>query len=185
MANTTFSGPVRSENGFQWITKDAQGAITTSDYLGVKFDFTGMTHAAVATGAGVSLPANQVSTVNAAGGGAASFILPAATPGTRVAYVQRVDTTGGTATITFDALTTDAWVTGSFIETRATDAVSYDISTAGEGQLVYTGGGSVTTNFFTIGSILYFSCTEEGLWHIGLDSSKDPLAVKGAFAFGA
>ncbi len=45
--------------------------------------------------------------------------------------------------------------------------------------------GSVTTNFFTIGSILYFSCTEKGKWHIGLDSSKDPLAVKGAFAWAA
>ena len=37
----------------------------------------------------------------------------------------------------------------------------------------------------TIGSILYFSCTEKGLWHVGLDSSKDPLAVKGAFAWAA
>tara|TARA_R110000744_G_scaffold370798_1_gene481520 strand:- start:1240 stop:1797 length:558 start_codon:yes stop_codon:yes gene_type:complete len=185
MANTTFSGPVRSENGFQWVTKDSEGAITVTNYLGNRFSFTGMTTAAVATGTGVSLPANQVSTINATGGGAASFILPAATPGVRVAYVQSVDTTGGGATITFDALTTDAWVTGSFIESRNSDAVIYDISAATEGQLVYTCGGSVTTNFFTIGSVVYFSCTSEGFWNIALDSSKDPLAVKGAFAFGA
>jgi hypothetical protein len=112
------------------------------------------------------------------------MVLPAATVGTRVAYVQSVDTTGGTNTLTFDALGTDAWVTGSLIETRTADAVTFDTSTAGEGQLVFT-AANATTNFFTIGSVLYFSCTQKGLWHIGLDSAKDPLAVKGAFAFAA
>ena len=72
----------------------------------------------------------------------------------------------------------------ALIETRAADNVSYDTSTATEGQLVFT-AANATTNFFTIGSILYFSCTQDGFWHIGLDSAKDPLAVKGAFAFAA
>ena len=184
MANTTFTGPVRSENGFQSIVKNTTTGVITPNYLNVKFDFVGMTHAAVSAGAGVALPADQVSTVNSTGAGAASYVLPAATPGTRVAYVQRVDVTGGTNTFTFDALGTDAWVTGSLIETRAADNVSYDTSTAGEGQLVFT-AANATTNFFTIGCILYFSCTEAGLWHVGLDSSKDPLAVKGAFAWAA
>jgi len=184
MANTTFSGPVRSEAGYQHVTKNATTGAFTTNYLNVKFDFVGMTHAAVSAGAGVALPADQVSTVNFTGAGACSMTLPTATPGTRVAYVQRVDTTGGTSTLTFDAEGTDAWVTGTLIETRAADNVSYDTSTAGEGQLVFT-AANATTNFFTIGSILYFSCTEKGLWHVGLDSSKDPLAVKGAFAFAA
>ena len=184
MANTTFSGPVRSEAGYQHVTKNTSTGVFTTNYLNVKFDFVGMTHAAVSAGAGVALPADQVSTVNFTGAGACSMTLPTATPGTRVAYVQRVDTTGGTSTLTFDAEGTDAWVTGTLIETRAADNVSYDTSTAGEGQLVFT-AANATTNFFTIGSILYFSCTEKGLWHVGLDSSKDPLAVKGAFAFAA
>lgn len=35
MANTTFSGPVRSENGFQTITKNATtGAITVNTTIG-------------------------------------------------------------------------------------------------------------------------------------------------------
>ena len=35
MANTTFSGPVRSENGFDFITKNATtGAITTNASYG-------------------------------------------------------------------------------------------------------------------------------------------------------
>ena len=184
MANTTFSGPVRSEAGYQHVTKNATTGAFTTNYLNVKFDFVGMTHAAVAAGSGVALPADQVSTVNFTGAAACSMVLPAATPGTRVAYVQSVDTTGGTNTLTFDALTTDAWVTGSLIETRDSDAVSFDTSTATEGQLVFT-AANATTNFFTIGSIVYFSCTTKGLWHIGLDSAKDPLAVKGAFAFAA
>ena len=184
MANTTFSGPVRSEAGYQHVTKNATTGAFTTNYLNVKFDFVGMTHAAVSAGAGVALPADQVSTVNFTGAGACSMTLPTATPGTRVAYVQRVDTTGGTSTLTIDALTTDAWVTGSLIETRAADNVSYDTSTATEGQLVFT-AANATTNFFTIGSIVYFSCTTKGLWHVGLDSAKDPLAVKGAFAFAA
>ena len=184
MANTTFSGPVRSEAGYQHVTKNATTGAFTTNYLNVKFDFVGMTHAAVSAGSGVALPADQVSTVNFTGAAACSMVLPAATPGTRVAYVQRVDTTGGTNTLTFDALTTDAWVTGSLIETRAADNVSYDTSTAGEGSLVFT-AANAATNFLTIGCILYFSCTENGFWHVGLDSSKDPLAVKGAFAWAA
>ena len=184
MANTTFSGPVRSEAGFQHVTKNTTTGAFTTNYLNVKFDFVGMTHAAVSAGSGVALPANQVSTVNFTGAAACSMNLPAATVGTRVAYVQRVDTTGGTNTLTINADGTDAWVTGSLIETRAADNVSYDTSTAGEGQLVFT-AANATTNFFTIGSILYFSCTTKGLWHVGLDSAKDPLAVKGAFAWAA
>ena len=63
--------------------------------------------------------------------------------------------------------------------------MSYDTSTAGEGSLVFT-AANATTNFFTIGSIVYFSCTEKGLLAtVGLDSAKDPLAVKGAFAWAA
>ena len=48
MANTTFTGPVRSENGFQSIVKNATTGVITPNYLNVKFDFVGMTHAAVA-----------------------------------------------------------------------------------------------------------------------------------------
>ena len=184
MANTTFTGPVRSENGFQSIVKNTTTGVITPNYLNVKFDFVGLTHAAVAAGSGVALPADQVSTVNFTGAAACSMVLPAAVAGTRIAYVQSVDTTGGTNTLTFGALGTDAWVTGSLIETRAADAVSYDTSTAGEGSLVFT-AANATTNFFTIGSIVYFSCTEAGLWHVGLDTAKDPLAVKGAFAWAA
>ena len=64
MANTTFTGPVRSENGFQSVVKNLSTGVYTPNYLNVKFDFQGMTHAAVSAGAGVALPGGQVSTVN-------------------------------------------------------------------------------------------------------------------------
>ena len=51
----------------------------TPTYLDVKFDFTGMTYAAVATGTSVSLTADYVNAVNATGGSAAQFDFPAAT----------------------------------------------------------------------------------------------------------
>ena len=183
MANTTFNGPVRSEHGFQSIVKAASTGVITPTYLDVKFDFTGMTYAAVATGTAVSLTADYVNAVNATGGGTAQFDLPAATVGVKCAYVQRIDTHGGTATITFDCAGSDVWRTGTLIESRTTNNVVYDTSAADETQLVYTCGGSVTTNFFTIGSVLYFSCWEKGIWNVGLDSSADPLALTGAFAF--
>ena len=185
MANTTFNGPVRSEHGFQSIVKATSTGVITPTYLDVKFDFTGMTYAAVATGTGVSLTADYVNAVNATGGAAASFTLPAATVGVKCAYVQRVDTHGGANTITFDAAGSDVWRTGTLIESRSGANIIYDTSAASETQLVYTCAGSVTTNMFTIGSILYFSCWEKGIWNVGLDSSKDPLALTGAFAFGA
>tara|TARA_R110000824_G_scaffold280455_1_gene468562 strand:+ start:31 stop:585 length:555 start_codon:yes stop_codon:yes gene_type:complete len=184
MANTTFSGPVRSQHGFQSVLKNTTTGVYTPTYLDVKFDFTGMTHAVVATGTGVSLPINQVSTVNFTGGSAGTFVLPAATVGAKVAYVQSIDTLGGLNTLTIDALTTDAWVTGSLIESRTGGAVVYDTSDAGEGSLVHT-PGNVVTNLFSIGSVLYFSCWEKGLWHVGMDSAKDFAAISGEFAFAA
>ncbi len=48
MSNTTFSGPVRSENGFQTVTKNATtGAVTVTATLGAATSVTSIT----ATGA--------------------------------------------------------------------------------------------------------------------------------------
>jgi len=44
MANTTFNGPVRSENGFQSITKNAStGAVTVTATLGATTSVTNLT----------------------------------------------------------------------------------------------------------------------------------------------
>lgn len=44
MANTTFNGPVRSENGFQSVTKNATtGAVTTTATFGASTTITDLT----------------------------------------------------------------------------------------------------------------------------------------------
>jgi hypothetical protein len=44
MANTTFSGPVRSENGFQVISKDsATGTVSTTATIGTATSVTSLT----------------------------------------------------------------------------------------------------------------------------------------------
>ena len=184
MASTTFSGPVRSEGGFQMATKNAStGAITTRMSSGMP-DLTGLAKADVATGAGFAFAADTITIVNYTGAAAASTTLPAATAGTVCVYMQAVDTTGGTNTLTFDAAGTDVFATGSLIESRAAAEVTFDTSAAGETKLVYT-PANAATNLFTTGSKIAFMCFEDGTWHIATEFTGAAAAVTGAFAFAA
>ena len=184
MANTTFNGPVRSEKGFQVATKNTTtGAVTTRMSSGMP-DLTGLSKADVATGAGFAFAADTITIVNYTGAAAASCTLPAATAGTVVVYMQAVDTTGGTNTLTFDAAGSDVWATGSVIESRSGGEADVDISTAGETQLVFT-PVNAATNLFTIGSKIAFICYETGTWHIAFEMGGAPTLLKGAFAFAA
>ena len=136
MASTTFNGPVRSEKGFQVATKNATtGAITTRMSSGMP-DLTGLSVSDVATASSLTLAADTISVINYTGAAAAACTLPAATQGTIVVYAQSKDTTGGTATLTFDAAGSDVWATGSVIESRGSSEVTFDTSAAGETQLV-------------------------------------------------
>ena len=184
MASTTFNGPVRSEKGFQVATKNATtGAITTRMSSGMP-DLTGLSKADVATASSLTLAADTISIVNYTGAAAAACTLPAATAGTIVVYAQAKDTTGGTATLTFNAAGSDVWATGSVIESRATAEVDFDISTAGETQLVFT-PANAATNLFTTGSMIAFICYEKGTWHIASRMGGAADATTGAFAFAA
>jgi hypothetical protein len=65
MANTTFNGPVRSQNGFQTISVDSTtGAVTTTATLGAATSVTSLT----ATGAITSSGAGGVGYATGAGG---------------------------------------------------------------------------------------------------------------------
>ena len=182
MASTTFNGPVRSEKGFQVATKNATtGAITTRMSSGMP-DLTGLAKADVATGAGFAFAADTITIVNYTGAAAASCTLPAATAGTVCVYMQAVDTTGGTNTLTFDAAGTDVWATGSVIESRSGGEADVDISTAGETQLVFT-AANATTNLLTVGGQIAFICYEDGTWHIASSLARETTQTTGAFAF--
>ena len=123
---------------------------------------------------------------NYTGAAAETATLPAATVGARLAYILTVDTTGGTNALTFDCAGSDAFATGQIIESRATNAVTFDTSTAGETTLVYTPANAVT-NFVSQGSIFYFWCNVAGLWNVQLTAKATPAStgLTGACAFGA
>ena len=182
MASTTFNGPVRSEKGFQVATKNATtGAVTTRMSSGMP-DLTGLSVSDVATASSLTLAADTISIVNYTGAAAAACTLPAATQGTIVVYAQAKDTTGGTATLTFDAAGSDVWATGSVIESRASSEATFDTSAAGETQLVFT-PANAATNLLTIGGQIAFICYEKGTWHIASSLARETTQTTGAFAF--
>ena len=182
MANTTFNGPVRSEKGFQVATKNTStGAITTRMSSGMP-DLTGLSISDVATATNVTLAADTISVINYTGAAAATCTLPAATAGTIVVYAQAVDTTGGTATLSFDCAGSDAYATGSVIESRGSDEVTFDTSASGETLLTFT-PANATTNLLTVGGQIAFICYEDGTWHIASSLARETTQVKGAFAF--
>ena len=183
MANTTFNGPVRSTKGFQIATRDASSDVETTRMSSGMPDLTGLALNDLATGT-ITLDDNSLNVVNYTGAAAAVVTLPAATQGSVCVYVQAKETAGGTNTLTFNAAGDDDWATGSVIESRNSDEVTFDISTAGETQLVFT-PVNAATNLFTIGSKIAFICYETGTWHIAFEMGGAPTLLKGAFAFAA
>ena len=173
MAQTTFSGPVLSQNGAGFLGSIVPG-------------LTGLTATTVATSATLTYTKNVITVNNFTGAAAQAVTLPKAEAGVIVIHAQSVDTTGGTNTLSFDCAGTDAFATGSIIESRTTNAVSFDTSTAGETLLTYTPANAVT-NLFSIGSYLYFSCAQDGIWTVNFKMSMNPAStgVTGTFAFGA
>ena len=184
MANTTFSGPVRSEGGFQMATKNtATGAVTTRMSSGMP-DLTGLVLADTATAANIAIADGVIATVNYTGAAACAVALPAATKGAIAVYVQAKDTAGGVLTLTFDAAGSDVFATGSLIESRAAAEVTFDTSAANETKLTFT-PANAATNLFTTGSKIAFMCFEDGTWHIASEMGGAVDATTGAFAFAA
>ena len=96
MANTTFSGPVRSENGFEDITKNANtGAITTNATYGATI--TGGVQSL--SGAGAVDLTNLVTELTT-GAGAAAVTLADGTTSGQIKIIHMVVDGGGTATVT-------------------------------------------------------------------------------------
>ena len=184
MANTTFSGPVRSLHGFEMATKNATTGTVTTRYSSGMPDLTGLLLADTATAANIAIADGVIAMVNYTGAAACAVALPAATSGAIAVYVQSKDTAGGVNTLTFDAAGTDVWQTGSLIESRAAAEVTYDTSAAGETKLVFT-PVDAATNLFTTGSMIAFMCFEDGIWTIASRMGGAADATTGAFAFAA
>ena len=98
MANTTFTGPVRSENGFQSVTKNSTtGAITTNATYGASI--TGGVQEL--SGAGAADLTNLVTELTT-GAGAAAVTLADGTTSGQVKIINMIVDGGGTATVTPD-----------------------------------------------------------------------------------
>ena len=77
MANTTFNGPVRSENGFQTISINATtGAVTVTGTFGAATSVTSLAATGAVTAASVAATGNVTADSNVAlvAGGASAFI---------------------------------------------------------------------------------------------------------------
>ena len=173
MAQTTFSGPVLSQNGVGFLGSIIPG-------------LTGLTVSTVGTATSLTYAANTITVNNYTGAAAQTVTLPKAEAGVVVVHAQSVDTTGGTAKLIFDCAGSDVLATGSVIESRATTVLTIDTSTAGETRLEYTPANAVT-NLFSQGSYIYFSCTQDGTWTVAYKMQPNPAStgVTGAFAFAA
>ena len=176
MAQTTFSGPVLSQNGAGFLGSIVPG-------------LTGLTVSTVATATTLTYAADTITVNNYTGAAAQTVTLPAAKAGVVVVHAQSVDTTGGTAKLIFDCAGTDVLATGSIIESRTTNALSIDTSTAGETRLEYT-PANATTNLFSQGSYIYFSCAQNGTWTVSYRMQPNPVSAgsassTGVFAFAA
>ena len=96
MANTTFSGPVRSENGFESVTKNAStGAIT----VGATYGSTITGGVQSLSGAGAIDLTNLVTELTT-GAGAAAVTLADGTTSGQVKIISMIVDGGGTATVT-------------------------------------------------------------------------------------
>ena len=193
MALTTFSGPVRSLGGFiEASQNETTGEFTnqfivstTGQVIGTtKPPLFGLTATTVATATTLTYAKNVITVNNYTGAAAQTVTLPAAEQGVIVVHAQSVDTTGGTAKLIFDCAGTDVLATGSVFESRATNAVTFDTSTAGETRLEYT-PANAATNLFSIGSYIYFSCVQNGTWQVSADLNPATTGLTGAFAFAA
>jgi len=202
MANTTFTGAVRSENGFQDVTKAATGAFTTNSTYGTNASVGGdLTVLGSVLSGGVNPALNGLAVTAKATSGTVTYVaginvnpftggaqqittLPAATAGVVVVHAQSVDTTGGTAFLSFDCAGTDSYETGSVIESRTSSAVVFDTSTSGETLLKFT-PANATTNLMSIGSYIYFTCATAGKWNVSYNLQHLGAGTTGTFLFAA
>jgi hypothetical protein len=179
MANTTFQGPVRSENGFTSITKNSTtGAITIRPQ---KPSLAGQADTLKNTAGTVTYLAG-LNRCNFTGAAAQVTTLPAATLGTICTHVQTVDTAGGTNTLRFDCAGTDTFEAGQVIESRGSSAVTFDTSVATDTKITFT-PANAATNLLSIGSYIYFVCYTEGKWTVSMDLSNYPTGTTGTMAF--
>jgi len=136
-----------------------------------------------ATAATATLVANAINPSLWAGGAAVVYTLPAAVQGRVCVYLQAGDTGAAANTLTFNCAGSDAWETGSIAPIGGA-TVTYDTSTAGETNMVYTSVNDATQSLW-LGSKINFVCYRTGRWAIEVVGVAETVPTTGAFAFAA
>ena len=96
MANTTFSGPVRSENGFEQITKNATTGAITTDAI---YSATIRGGVQTLSGAGAVNLTDLITELTTGAGAAAVTLADGSTSG-QIKIINHIVDGGGTATVT-------------------------------------------------------------------------------------
>ena len=96
MANTTFSGPVRSENGFEQITKNTSTGAITTDAI---YNATIRGGVQTLSGAGAANLTDLITELTTAAGAAAVTLADGSTSG-QINIINHIVDGGGTATVT-------------------------------------------------------------------------------------
>jgi len=179
LASTTLTNPIITTSAAVTMTGATVG-------IDLKPSLCGLTATGQATSGATTGVVETLHIKNFTGAAAEVATLPAATVGARLAYIMSVDTTGGTNTLIFDCAGTDVLTTGQIIESRNSNVVVYDTSTADETRVVYT-PANAATNFVSQGSIFYFWCTTAGQWNVQLEARSNPAStgLTGACTFAA
>ena len=96
MANTTFNGPVRSENGFEQITKNATTGAITTDAI---YNATIRGGVQTLSGAGAVNLTDLITELTTGAGAAAVTLADGSTSG-QIKIINHIVDGGGTATVT-------------------------------------------------------------------------------------
>tara|TARA_X000001388_G_scaffold31891_1_gene22579 strand:- start:436 stop:963 length:528 start_codon:yes stop_codon:yes gene_type:complete len=126
-----------------------------------------------------TLVAQQVNSPTYTGASAVTATLPPATKDTVCVFSMADDPKGGTAALTFNCAGTDVWETGSVVPTTSGNKITYDVSDAGETNLVFTPTNN-SVNFLSYGSLIEFVCEEAGKWYVNVQMKSDAGVTDGA-----
>ena len=144
MANTTFNGPVRSQNGFQTISINADtGAVTTTSTIGTDTSVTTLT----ATGAITSTGTGGVGYATGAGGAVTQGTsrTTGVTLNKRCGAITMFTAAGSTTAASFTVTNSTVGANDVIIVNQASGTNLYDLF------VTAVAAGSFTVTFFTTG----------------------------------
>ena len=130
-----------------------------------------------------TLQNNAINEPTYTGASAVTATMPPAIAGSKLVFNFTDDPRGGTAVLTFNCAGSDVWETGCVIPTTSSNKVTYDVSAAGETNLVFTPTND-SVNIYSHGSTIEFVCETDGKWYVQAGKWNPDAAVTNGAATG-